>query len=219
MSREFLLLGIVVGFCGYWVWGYQRRTVGVLQSVAKPPTSVVGGAGTGGEAAPTPAVEECESPDPTPLISDAEPEVVEGELMTAPGTAVSADAEVAGEQLDRNSQLVLRWGQFLVISVVALDGVAIVACRACHRKSHRPSRRRLPSVLARNPSVGPRLLTTDQTLVLLIGDGEQARTAEALLDQWRQDSTVLWLRPTATPGKISVHDDRQSSLRAVVLAA
>jgi hypothetical protein len=63
------------------------------------------------------------------------------------------------------------------------------------------------------------MLAADQTLVLLIGDGNAAERAQELLDRWRRAATVLWLRPTAVTGGIEFFDGRRSALRAILLAA
>ena len=115
----------------------------------------------------------------------------------------------------------LNLGRFSVVSVVAWDRTAIVACRARQRDKPRWLWR-LPLARAwqhrRSRSRWPQLQTTDQTLVLRVGDDAEAERAWALLEQWRRAGTILCLRPTAVPSTVKLSDDGRSTLQAVLSA-
>lgn len=129
---------------------------------------------------------------------------------------------------DRSAFSALSLSKFRVVSVVPLGQTAIVACRPCDRpgRSWRarvrlprwlrlPGGRRGRSSRARSPHG---LRTTDHTLVLRVGGDAEAAVAWAMLDQWREAGTVLWLRPTSQPSTVKLSDDGQSTLQAMLSA-
>ncbi len=129
------------------------------------------------------------------------------------------DAPAEG-QVHRSVPSPLNLGRFSVVSVVALECTAIVACRSCPREKP-PWLKWLASVSPvrrHRASQCPQLMTTDQTLVLRVGDDAEAERAWALLEQWRRAGTILGLRPTAVPSTVKLSDDGQSTLQAVLSA-
>jgi hypothetical protein len=127
---------------------------------------------------------------------------------------------------DQGALSAVSLSKFRVVSVVALGQTAIVACRPCDRPGrswraqlprllHLPWGRRRRSSRALSPHG---LRTTDHTLVLRVGGDAEAAGAWALLDQWREAGTVLWLRPTSQPSTVKLSDDGQSTLQAMLSA-
>jgi hypothetical protein len=126
---------------------------------------------------------------------------------------------------------VLGWGQFRVVSVLAHDGMAIVACRGADGAA-RPGAvpgpgagvgglgglggRRLDRTS--KPSSWPLLLATDTTVVVLIGHGDPATQALKLLDRWRRTDAVLGRRETPVAGGVEFFDGHHFALRALLLA-
>jgi hypothetical protein len=51
-----------------------------------------------------------------------------------------------------------------------------------------------------------------------VGGDAEAAVAWAMLDQWREAGTVLWLRPTSQPSTVKLSDDGQSTLQAMLSA-
>jgi hypothetical protein len=192
-----LLAVLTLGACGGWAWVYQRRFSRLLHraSPARP---------AGRE--PTPA------PIGTPLPASA-------------GTTESAarNGVLATEQLDRRSRSVLGWGRLGVVSVLAMDGTAIVACRSLDadtagRERPCPRPRLWFRPRFRSKSRWPHLLDSDRTMVLLIGEGAKAEQACSLLERWERSGTVLSLLPTAVPGAVRVSDGRRSILWTGLMA-
>jgi hypothetical protein len=184
-----LLVAVSTAVAVRWAWGYQRRILDLFQQVA---------ARAGEEPQPAASVAEAgASPSPAEVASVSSIPAAEG-----------PDPVVTGER-QRGRRSLLGWAQFRVLSVVALDGTAIVAFRTAEAgRSDRATIGRWPL-----------LLTTDQTLVLLIGDGAPATQAEALLERWRRSGAVLGVRATPLADAIELFDSRDSALRAVLLAA
>jgi hypothetical protein len=128
---------------------------------------------------------------------------------------------VATERLDRRSRSILGWGRLSVVSVLALDGTAIVACRSLDADTApRPRKRPRPwlPARARAESRRPHLLETDRTMVLLIGEGSKADQACSLLERWERSGAVLSLLPTSVPGAVRVSDGRRSILWTGLMA-
>ena len=127
---------------------------------------------------------------------------------------------------DRSAYSALSLSKFRVVSVVALEQTAILACRPCDRpgrswRARVPRMLRLPWGWRRRSSRAQSphgLRTTDHTLVLRVGGDAEAAGAWALLDQWREAGTVLWLRPTSQPSTVKLSDDGQSTLQAMLSA-
>lgn len=194
-----LLAVLTMGACGGWAWVYQRRFSRLLHrpSPARP---------AGREATPAPIG--------TPLPATA-------------GTTESAGRSgvLTTEQLDRRSRSVLGWGRLGVVSVLAMDGTAIVACRSLDSDTagrEQPRPRLRPRLWFRprfrSKSRWPHLLDTDRTMVLLIGEGAKADQACSLLERWERSGTVLSLLPTAVPGAVRVSDGRRSILWTGLMA-
>jgi hypothetical protein len=113
------------------------------------------------------------------------------------------DREIGPPQPAPTRSSVLAWDGFWVISVLAVDGAAIVACR------RQMDRRR----------GWDNLRPADETIVLRIGDDERAGRALSLLERWRAERTRLTLRPASVEGAIELFDGCASALRAPVVAA
>jgi hypothetical protein len=182
-----LLVALCAALGGWWAWSFQRKAFILLY------------------------------PDPDPMLESSPVSTTapatDGLVVARQGAAEGGDRVVI-EQLDRRPASVLGWIQFSVVSVVVMDGVAIVACRS--RESDDAQTRRRP--WSRSQAQWPLLLTTDQTLVLLMGEDTQAQRARALLERWRRAAAILWLRPTAVAGGIEFYDGNGSALRAMLLA-
>jgi hypothetical protein len=133
----------------------------------------------------------------------------------ARSAARSARRGATESQFDRGPRSALSLGRFSVVSVVALEGTAIVACRPRPAATRHWFGRRL-WLLRRARSRSPRLVVSDQMLVLRVADPAEAERAWALLEQWRRSGTVLWLRPTALPSTVKLSDDGRSTLQAVL---
>jgi hypothetical protein len=183
-----------MGLCGSWAWTYQRRLSRLIHrsSSARPAR----------EATATPA------DIPVPTSSSAS--------ITEP---TGRSGAVATEQLDRKFRSVLGWRRLSVVSVLAMDGTAIVACRSLDADTNGRQRSR-PwfSARVRGERRWPHLLDTDRTMVLLIGEGTKAEQACSLLERWERSGAVLSLVPTAIPGAVRVSDGRRSILWTGLMA-
>jgi len=96
---------------------------------------------------------------------------------------------------------VLGWEAFSIASALLFEGTVLVSCT---RQSDVPTDRSR--------------LGHDGSLVLLIGDDEQAGRAFRLIEDWRAASTILRLRPTRVASAIELYDRRANALRADLLA-
>jgi hypothetical protein len=200
-----LILGAVVTAAGgYWAWHYQYRVVRLLNGEPQfgRPDGAVGADSADG--------------------ADGENQPMSGTVATAACGSADLAGRVATDAPGRTSHSVLGWTHFRVVSVVAIEGAAIVACRSTDPGPTPPlpaRRRRLRRAPSSSPGQWPRLLANDETLALLIGDGAAAEQAQVLLERWRQAGTVLWLRPTSAAGGIEFCDGRRFALRVALLAA
>lgn len=96
---------------------------------------------------------------------------------------------------------VLGWEAFSIASTLFLEGTVLVSCT--RQSDNRSSCARLGH---------------DGSLVLLIGDDEQAGRAFHLIEDWRAAGTTLRLRPTTRASAIELYDRRDNALRADLLA-
>jgi hypothetical protein len=94
---------------------------------------------------------------------------------------------------------VLGWESFVVLSVLFLDGTALVACRRVGS-----ARRRAPAGFQE----------ADQTMLLRLGVDHRAAAALAVFDDWRRRKTPLRLRPVGVPGAIEILDGAATRIRA-----
>jgi hypothetical protein len=189
-----LLLAVVaMGLCGSWAWVYQRRLSRLIHGApsARPAREAAGARGG--------------APVPAPPASLTE--------------STGRSGVVATEQLDRRSRSILGWGRLSVVSVLAMDGTAIVACRSLDADTNGRQRPRawFPSRF-RSTCRWPHLVDTDRTMVLLIGEGAKADQACSLLERWERSGAVLSLLPTAVPGAVRVSDGRRSILWTGLMA-
>ena len=99
------------------------------------------------------------------------------------------------------SSSVLRWEAFSIASTLRFEGTVLVSCTRQSDTVSQPGR-----------------LSHDGSLVLLIGDDEQASRAYHLIEHWRAARTTLRLRPTKLASAIEVYDRRHNALRADLLA-
>ena len=94
---------------------------------------------------------------------------------------------------------VLGWESFTVLSVLFLDGTALLACRRVAS-----GRRRAATGFQES----------DQTMLLRLGDDHRAAAALAVFDDWRRRKTHLRLRPVGVPGAIEILDAAETRIRA-----
>ena len=125
---------------------------------------------------------------------------VPAEQLAPCGAGPSVLADVTDAPAPERSS-VLGWRSFSLVSVLVVDGSALLNCRRLDE-----GRRRAGGV------------EEDQSMVLLIGDDHRADQAMAILDSWRARGTELALRPIEVSGAIEVHDQGHASLRAHLLA-
>jgi hypothetical protein len=121
---------------------------------------------------------------------------VGGDLGSAPGPVGQLEAPRA---LPAGALSVLGWQSFTVLSVLFLEGTALVACRRLGR-SHS------------SPAVG--FADSDQTLVLMLGDDQRAAAALGIFEDWRKRRSPLRLRPIGVPGAIEILDSGRTRIRA-----
>jgi hypothetical protein len=99
---------------------------------------------------------------------------------------------------------VLGWDGFVVLSILFLDGTALLACRRLDA-----SRRARP--------VG--FEACDRTMVLRLGDDYRAAAALAVFEDWRRRRTPLRLRPIEVAGAIEILDAGRTRIRAPLTGA
>jgi len=122
------------------------------------------------------------------------------EQLAPCGAGPSVLADVADAPAPQRSS-VLGWRSFSLVSVIVVDGRALLNCRRLDEGRPRAGR-----------------ADDDQSMVLLIGEDHRADQAMAILDSWRARGTELALRPIDVSGAIEVHDQGHAALRAHLLA-
>jgi hypothetical protein len=122
------------------------------------------------------------------------------EQLAPCGAGASVLADIADTPTPERSS-VLGWRSFSLVSVLIVDGSALLNCRCLDQGRPRAVR-----------------VEEDRTMVLLIGEDHRADQAMAMLDSWRSRGTHLALRPTDVSGAIEVHDQGHAALRAHLLA-
>jgi hypothetical protein len=191
-----LLVAVFAVLGGWWAFRFHQQVLALVRPAGEPATGVHS------------------SPD-----DDA---VIPGWPRGPGGGAGEARSRPTTGEREQESTSVLGWGQFRVVSVLAHDGMAIVACRGADGAA-RPGAgvgglggRRLDRTS--KPSSWPLLLATDTTMVVLIGHGDPATQALKLLDRWRRTDAVLGRRETPVAGGVEFFDGHHFALRALLLA-
>jgi hypothetical protein len=97
------------------------------------------------------------------------------------------------------SMAVLGWDSFVLLSVLFLDGTALLACR---------------KVGSRRRRAATGFHEDDDTMLLRLGDDHLSAAVLAVFDDWRRRRAPLRLRGIGVPGAIEILDAAQTRIRA-----
>ena len=131
--------------------------------------------------------------------AERRPTAATGPGLETQGRSTVDQLEAVPVETTVGSMAVLGWDSFVLLSVLFLDGTALLACR---------------KVGSRRRRAATGFQEDDDTMLLRLGDDHRSAAVLAVFDDWRRRRIPLRLRAIGVPGAIEILDAAQTRVRA-----